>query len=153
MPKIGYEKIQNLLEEQFYSGGGTIVKFRGGAKKYFKDVAKEIVKLYETEEDNMQTDLKAMALARGISQEVIKYTDRICRAFSFSIVQLDPIAVEVYEWMMEQEQKGQTVEKFAEWARDPERVKFINKYRNSAGNFKNDWPLAFTATKRSIYEE
>lgn len=138
---FGVQDIRNIIYDNVKRAG-----FKGGMPlgKFAKDTAELIYEMIESKEPDMQQEMKTMARAKGISEEVIKYTDRICRVFSFSVVQLDPIAISVYEWMIEQEAKGQTVEKFAKWALDPERVKFVNKYRNNAGNFKNDWVLAFT---------
>lgn len=129
---------------------GVKITVPGGAGKFYKDLGKHLYKYIEENGGDVRKGMKEQAMMNGISKEVIKYTDRICKVFSFSVVQLDPIAISVYEWMLEQEAKGQTVEKFAKWALDPERVKFVNKYRNNAGNFKNDWVLAFTGQQTAI---
>ena len=137
----------------FCNTHGVRITMPGGAGKFYKDLGKFLNDYILENGGDMQRDLKVRALAAGISKNVIDYADRICKVFSFEIVPLTPVAVEVYEWMMEQEAKGQTIEQFAKWAKDPERVKFINKYRNSAGNFKNDWVLAFSGTQRSSADD
>lgn len=94
-------------------------------------------------EDKVNTDIKTIARSRGVSEDMIKFIDRACKAFGFSIMQIDEVALSVYEWVIQQESKGRTIEAFADWARTDEMGKFIGKYRNSAGNIKNDWARAF----------
>lgn len=94
-------------------------------------------------EDKVNTDIKTVARSRGVSEETIKFVDRACKAFGFSMMQLDEVSLVAYRWIMEQEPKGQTIEQFADWARLDEMGKFIGKYRNNGGNIKNDWARAF----------
>lgn len=147
---FGTYDIEQVILKQIAMG--VTVQCKGGQGKFVKDLAKN---LYAFLEENMHSDIKVLAAVNGIDKEIVAYAERICNAFSFATVQLTPIAIGVYKWMMEQEEKGQTVEKFADWARQPERAKFINKYRKDAGNFKNDWVLAFEAqeTKGGGYDE
>lgn len=147
---FGTNDIEQVIWKQIGMCSNFNPGIRGGKNKFVKDLADRMMQFLEERGGDMQKDIKTRARIAGISEEVIDYADRICKVFSFEIVPLTPVAVEVYEWMMEQEVKGQTVEQFAKWAKDPERVKFINKYRNSAGNFKNDWVLAFGETKGTM---
>lgn len=94
-------------------------------------------------EDKVNTDIKTVARSRGVSEETIKFVDRACKAFGFSMMQLNEVSLVAYRWIMEQESKGQTIEQFADWARLDEMGKFIGKYRNNGGNIKNDWARAF----------
>ena len=94
-------------------------------------------------EDKVNTDIKTVARSRGVSEDMIKFIDRACKAFGFAIMQLDEVSLVVYGWIMDQESKGQTIEQFADWARLDEQGKFIGKYRNSAGAIRNDWARAF----------
>ena len=94
-------------------------------------------------EDKVNTDIKTVARSRGVSEDMIAFIDRACKAFGFAIMQLDEVSLVAYRWIMEQESKGQTIEQFADWARLDEMGKFIGKYRNSAGAIRNDWARAF----------
>ena len=91
----------------------------------------------------MNADIKTIARSRGVPENEINFIDRTCKAFGFSIMQLDEVSLVTYRWIAEQESKGQTIEMFADWARTDEQGKFIGKYRNSAGNIRNDWARAF----------
>lgn len=93
--------------------------------------------------DKVNTDIKTVARSRGVSEDMITFIDRACKAFGFAIMQLDEVSLVAYRWIMEQESKGQTIEQFADWARLDEMGKFIGKYRNSAGAIRNDWARAF----------
>ena len=94
-------------------------------------------------EDKVNIDIKTLARSRGVSESEIEFIDRACKAFGFSIMQLDEVSLVTYRWIAEQESKGQTIEQFADWARLDEMGKFIGKYRNSAGAIRNDWARAF----------
>ncbi len=100
-------------------------------------------KTTKKKEDKVNIDIKTMARGRGVSEPMIEFIDRACKAFGFSIMQLDEVSLVAYGWIMEQEASGRTIEKFADWAREDEMGKFIGKYRNSGGSIKNDWARAF----------
>lgn len=102
------------------------------------------------EGENVNIDMKTQARARGVSEGAIKMHDRICKALSFDAMPLTPQACAVYEWITEQDEKGQTIESFARWAKREDRVKFIKMYRKDAGNIKADWSAAFTQERRYI---
>lgn len=94
--------------------------------------------------DNVNQDIKTVARSRGISEEMIKFIDRACKAFGFQIMQLDDISLSAYAWVMEKEAAGQKIEAFADWARQEEGGKYIGKYRKNGGEIKNDWVRAFS---------
>lgn len=97
-------------------------------------------------EEEVNTDMRTEARARGVSDVALKTHDRICRALGFEVMQLTPSACAVYEWVAEQEAKGQSIDKFAKWAKSPGRSQFIRMYRKDASNISIDWPQAFAET-------
>lgn len=129
------EIIYSNLKKANYKGGIPYGKFA-------KDTAKLIYELFE--DKDMHPDMKARARSFGVPENIIKFIDRSCKAFGFSMMQMDEISIDAYKWVIEQEAKGQTIEKFADWARSDEMGRFIGKYRKSGGNIKNDWARAFT---------
>jgi hypothetical protein len=105
-----------------------------------KDLAKRI---YELVEQNMNRDMKTEARARGVSEESIILSDRIGKALGFDVMPLTPAACGVYDWVAEQEAKGEKIETFARWAKSEERIDYIRMYRKDAENIKIDWVKAF----------
>jgi hypothetical protein len=92
---------------------------------------------------DMNKDMKTIALSRGMTDAEVRFFDRTCKAFGFTMMQLDEVSISSYRWIMEKESTGQTIEAFAEWARLDDMGKFIGKYRKNGGNIKNDWARAF----------
>lgn len=135
--KIGYSQIEDVLWRN--ARADNRIKING---KYAKDCAKLILSLFE--ETGMQTDLKVVFLARGGTPEQIAIYDRLCNAFGFGNMPLDPASAKVYDWIAEQEANGQRLETFAEWAKGKDRIQFIRMYRKDAANIRIDWPRAFT---------
>lgn len=145
---FGMQDIQQIVYNQLVQGSANVT---GGRGKFAKDLAKRIYEFIESKtEHDMNTDMKAIARARGISDDVIKFIDKASRAFGFSIMPMDEISIDAYKWIMQQ---PQTIEQFADWARTDEGGKFIGKYRKGAGNIKNDWARAFNTTVRMLSSE
>ena len=139
---FGMQDIQHIIYNQLVQGSANV---SGGRGKFAKDLAKRIYEFIESKtEIDMNQDMKTIARARGISEDVINFSDRACRAFGFSIMPMDDISVDAYKWVMQQ---PQTIEQFADWARTDEQGRYIGKYRKNAGNIKNDWARAFAAGK------
>ena len=110
----------------------------------YGEFADEIVsEFFELLGDSMNHEVKTLARGRGIPEEVLKMCERVEKAFGFDAMNLTDKDIEIYKWLIEKNKEGQTIERFVEWAREPERAQFIRKYRNSTGNIKNDWNLAF----------
>jgi hypothetical protein len=148
--KIGYKDIENIINRQLNQG----VKISGVSKgKFAKDLAKQIYDFLEKELLDMNKNMKIEALARGIKQKDIDAREKIRKALGFDVMPLTAEAIEVYAWVMEQESKGQTIDAFAEWARKPERVQYINKYRKNVLAIKNEWLLAFESVGLGGYDE
>lgn len=114
-----------------------------GSSQNEEDAAQPTEKPAKKKGENVNADIKTIARSRGVPENEINFIDRTCKAFGFSIMQLDEVSLVTYRWIAEQESKGQTIEMFADWARTDEQGKFIGKYRNSAGNIRNDWARAF----------
>jgi len=114
-------------------------------KKYSRDCSKMIfdMVLEAVGEKDVQIDLKKMFLARGGTDEQIQVHDRLCDALGFSNLQLDSKSAGVYDWIAEQERRGQKIAEFAKWAKSQERAQYIRMYRKDVENIKIDWARAF----------
>ena len=93
--------------------------------------------------DDMNKGVKTMVLARGGDPAVVKMCERVERAFGFDLMTFTEKDQEVYKFLIEMDARGQTIERFAEWARHPDRSKYIRKYRNDTSNIRNEWKAAF----------
>ena len=141
---FGTNDIESVIWEQLKKGNARITGYP--PKKFVRDLASQIYLLTsgeKTEEKPVNIDMKTQARAMGIPDEILKFSERTGRALGFTVMQLDPVSIEAYQWIMDQERYGQTVEAFANWARKDEDGKFIGKYRKSAGAIRNDWVRAF----------
>lgn len=135
---FGMQDIQNIIYKQLEQGNANVT---GGRSKFAKDLAKRIYSFIE--EKDVNRNMKTEALARGISKTDIAMSERVADALGFDVMPLTPQACKVYEWIAEQEAKGQTIEAFAVWAKNIERLDFITMYRKDVSNIKLKWPLAF----------
>ena len=109
-------------------------------KKFSKDLAKRIYAMIGDGVNLAPQD-----------SDVVKFSKRVGLALGLSDMPLDDVSISAYQWIAQQEQNGQTIEKFAEWARTGEQSKYIGKYHKGAGIIKNDWARAFTSiTPRMI---
>lgn len=136
---FGTYEIERVIWKQINMG--VSVSCKGGSKKFVKDLAKMIYKLIEEE---MNQDMLTQARSKGIPDAISLFSERAGRALGFAVMPLDPVSVSAYEWIMQQETKGQTIEEFSDWARKEE-SKYMGKYRKEAGNIRNDWARAFGA--------
>lgn len=136
---FGTYEIERVIWKQIDMG--VSVSCKGGSKKFVKDLAKMIYKLIEEE---MNQDMLTQARAKGIPDVISLFSERAGKALGFAVMPLDPVSVSAYEWIMQQEAKGQTIEEFSDWARKEE-SKYMGKYRKEAGNIRNDWARAFGA--------
>ena len=136
---FGTYEIERVIWKQIDMG--VSVSCKGGSKKFVKDLAKMIYKLIEEE---MNQDMLTQARSKGIPDAISLFSERAGRALGFAVMPLDPVSVSAYEWIMQQETKGQTIEEFSDWARKEE-SKYMGKYRKEAGNIRNDWARAFGA--------
>ena len=144
----GMQQIQDIIYRQLAQANANVT---GGRGKFAKDLAKRI---YETLEENgdMNKEIRTQARARGIPEEIIAMCDRVSKAFNFDVMGITEKDQDVYAWLIERNASGQTIEAFAEWAREKERAQYIRKYRNDTGNIRNDWNLAFTTSRSSADE-
>jgi len=134
---FGIQDIQNIIYKQLVQGNANVT---GGRGKFAKDLAKRIYELLEDEP--MNRDMKTEARARGVSEQSIEMSEKVGRAFGFDVMPLTPVAESVYEWITEQEARGKTIKRFAEWAKK-EKAQYIRMYRKDVTNIKIDWDLAF----------
>lgn len=139
---FGTYELQRIIYSQLVRGN-VDVHMSGGRNKFSKDLAKTIYE-FILENSDMQIDMKEEAKRRGISDAVIRFSDRAGKALGFAVMPLDPVSVQSYEWIIEQEKSGQTIEKFAEWAKR-EKAEYIRMYRKTAENIRIDWGRAFGA--------
>jgi hypothetical protein len=121
--------------------------FMHGRRKVAKDIVNMIMDYVDSQNGGaMNQDMKVEARARGVSEQSIKLSERIGKALGFDVMPLTPAACEVYEWVAEQEAKGQKIETFAAWAKGKDRIDYIRMYRKDASNIKIDWPRAFVSS-------
>ena len=144
-PDVMARDIEKIVRAEKYL---SPKKVREIVEDYLKEINEEGENAQQPDkpkkkEDKVNIDIKTLARSRGVSESEIEFIDRACKAFGFSIMQLDEVSLVTYRWIAEQESKGQTIERFADWARLDEMGKFIGKYRNSAGAIRNDWARAF----------
>lgn len=140
---IAHEISKRVGTERFPS----VKRIKVIVKEYLLEIDEGNASQPETpkkKEDKMNQDIKTVARSRGVSEEMIKFIDRACKAFGFQIMQLDDISLSAYQWIMEKEANGQKIEAFADWARKEEGGKYIGKYRKNGGEIKNDWVRAFS---------
>lgn len=135
---FGTRDIQDIIYRQLVQGNANV---SGGRGKFAKDLAKRIYEFVESKDMNI--DMKTQARARGISEQNIQMSERVGKAFGFDVMPLTPTACDVYEWIAEQHAKGRTIEKFAEWAKTGEQLKYVTMYRRDVSNIKLKWDLAF----------
>jgi hypothetical protein len=73
--------------------------------------------------------------------ELEPFVRKIERGLGINLMR-DEKSIEVYEWLQEQDREGHTIARWIEWAKDDERVKFINQYRQP-GLIKTHYKFAF----------
>lgn len=139
---FGTEDLVRIIYPQLVAGQ-VDVRMKGGRNKFSKDLAK---KIYEFLEDNMNIDMKTEARARGVPEHILAFYERACKAFGFDVMPLDSASLRKYEWILEQEAKGQKIETFAEWAKK-NKAEYIRMYRKNTEHITIDWPLAFPITQ------
>lgn len=134
--------VENLLFEAHYKGNV-------GRRR----LARQIVEAITEKDEPMRN--KQWDLAHDFPADLAPMVEKLERALGLRNMKRDDRAVEVYRWVVEQEAAGQTVQKFAEWAKMPERVQFIGKYKNNPEAIQRDWALAFEVSevKKGGYDE
>jgi hypothetical protein len=145
---FGTRDIQDIIYRQLVQGNANV---SGGRSKFAKDLAKRIYEFVESKDMNI--DMKTQARARGISENDIAMSERVGKALGFDVMPLTPQACEVYQWIAEQEAKGQKIETFAKWATSAEELRFITMYRKDVSNIKLKWPLAFVSVAPTIPQQ
>lgn len=138
--KIGSEEIKHKILRKLKKHNAVLrgIKYGGFAD----ELANEIILLIG---EPMNSEMKIMALARGMSKEDIALCEKVERTFGFDAMPVTPGAIEVYRWIAEREKEGQRLQAFVEWAKRQEEGKFIRKYRNDPSNIRVDWDRAFQA--------
>lgn len=145
MYSIGSEQLSwelyNAIKDTKYIGKATRTKMR------------EVLEEKLGKEETMRN--KQWDLAHDFPADLAPMVEKLERALGLRNMKRDDRAVEVYRWVLEQEAAGQTVQKFAEWAKMPERVQFIGKYKNNPEAIQRDWALAFEVSevKKGGYDE
>lgn len=137
--KVGTEQVKHKILNKLKKYKANLRDITHG--KFADELADEIIELFGGQ---MNADVKVMAMARGASPEEIELSEKVERAFGFDQVNMRPEDIEVYRWIFEQEAKGQTLRAFVEWAKHPDRLQYIRKYRKNPSDIKLDWGLAFS---------
>lgn len=118
-----------------------------GAKygEFADELTAEIMKLIGDDMRNKEWDDW-----HGFPEELRVIVTRLERFLNLRNMMRDERAVEVYQWIAEQESAGKTIAKFADWALQPERAQFVGKYKKTPEAIKTDWALAFGETKGTM---
>lgn len=131
--------LYNAIKETKYMGVKVRTKLR--------DVLEEKI----GKEDNMRN--KQWDGLHDVPSDIAKIVDRLERALGLRNMMRDERAVEVYQWIAEQESTGKTIAKFADWALQPERAQFVGKYKKTPEAIKTDWQIAFENKHRSSADD
>lgn len=142
--EVGKKIIIGVLREHEYRGKGA----HGAVADEIMASIFEAYQISGDVEDEVQKDIRLEYVARGGDPKIVKIYDRLCKSLWLDFLPLTPQATEVYQWIAEQEKNGQKIEDFGEWAREPERIAYVRKYRRNAGDIKIDWIVAFDQKKQ-----
>jgi hypothetical protein len=138
--KIGTEQIKHKILRKLKKHNAVLKGAKYG--EFADELAEEIISLIG---DDVNSDMKNIAIARGATPEAIKAYERVCKAFDrHSLPFRNQNDYEVYIWIVEQDSTNKTIEKFAQWARFPENLTYINQYFKDPQNIKTQWARAFS---------
>lgn len=142
--KTGTEQIKRLILGALKKSNARLDGVKYGA---FADaLAGEIYALIGDEMSKRDWNM-----IHGVPDDLEKLIRRLERVLGGYTFKRDEKSLEVYRWV--QEQPEEKLKAFIVWATDPERVKFIGKYRNNPGAIQFDWeqakPKEPTFTKNS----
>lgn len=147
---FGVQDIRDIIYNNAKRAG-----FKGGMPygKFAKDTADLIYEMITNKEPDMRN--KEWDDWHGFPDELKLIVTRLEKFLNLRNMMRDERAVEVYQWVADQEKAGKTIAKFAEWALQPERAQFVGKYKKTPEAIKTDWQLAFspTETKKGGYDE
>lgn len=134
--KTGLQEIKDIIFNHLKRSG-----YRGGVGigKLSKDTAEEIYELLERNEDMN----KGWNAAHDFAPELEKVARRLEKGLSLGLFKRTPEAAEVYKWVIEKEKNGESLDVWMTWAMNPDRVKYVGKYRANITNIVADWPQAF----------
>jgi len=135
----GTEKVKHKILDKLKKYKAVLRNCKYG--EFADELTDEIDKLFG---GDMNQDMQVIAMARGFSPKDLEICKKVEKTFGFDQVSMRPEDIEVYRWIYEQETKGQTLRDFVTWAKHPDRLQYIRKYRKSANDIKIDWELAFT---------
>lgn len=144
---FGTYDLQKIIYSQLVRGN-VDVRMSGGRGKFAKDLAKVI---YDYIEENMNVEMKTLALSRGASKVAVDAWERTCRAFSRHSLPFKPQDWDIYVWIVEQDKTGKTIEAFAKWAQLPDNLVYINQYFKDPQNIKTQWERAFQQKQNTEY--
>lgn len=131
---IGTYQLENIIENVLFEA--HVPRARKVARKIIERISPYL------ESEPMNQDMKTEARARGVPEWAISFSERAGKALGFDVMNLRDADIQVYKWILEQEERGQKIETFAEWAKK-EKAQYIRMYRKDTSNIKIDWSLAF----------
>lgn len=90
--------------------------------------------------DDMNLDWN---MRHGFTPELEKVARKLERGLGI-MLKRDEDSVEVYQWLAAQDEAGQPISKWIEWATAEERVQYVNQYR-SPGLIRTHYKSAFSS--------
>jgi len=110
----------------------------------FKKIVRE--KLNEMDEGGTPVNNKQWNVAYDFPADLEPIIQNLEKGLGIRNMMRDERAIETYRWIAQQE----GLDKFIEWATSSERVQYVQKYRRSPEQIKNEWKIAVNTNQVSI---
>lgn len=133
MSNVGTEKIKRMILKALKNHGASFKRTRYGV--FADELANEIYGLIGGE---MNLEWNSV---HGFPNELEPLVRKLERGLGLRMKR-DERAVEVYQWI--REQGDERLKAFIKWATDPERARFLGKYRNSPEAIQIDYQMVGT---------
>lgn len=133
---FGTQQIEDKIVSQLKQANA---KLNCGYGKFAKDLAKRIYELMEGSTVDAQWNF-----VHNFPPELEAVVRKLERGLGLRNMKRDEGAIEIYKFMIEQEKTGCLISQFITWATEPERVKFVGKYRNSPEAIQLDYKQVFS---------
>lgn len=137
---FGTQDIQDIIYQQVKKAG-----YHGGIPhgKFAKDTAKLIYALMENEMD------PTWNVGHNFPPELEEHVRRFENLLGMLLKRTSE-AQTSYEYILEQEKEGHPFERFAEWAKGPDRRQYLPKYFSKPEYFRVDYLQAFSEQENQI---
>lgn len=137
---FGTQDIQDIVYQQVKRAG-----YKGGIPhgKFAKDTAKLIYELLEMDMN------KLWNLAHDFPPELEKTVKRFEKSLGM-LLKRTPEAQKIYEFVLEQEKAGRNFDRFASWAKAPDRKQWLPKYFSKPEYIQVDYSQAFSENEQGV---